>query len=268
MSHSPSEQKESEREVLPKNVVPTHYFVSIAPDLVKHFRFFGRVEIDLVVKEESDFITLNTLDLFLFKIQVRNGTDVINVKVEDVQYDTKKQQARIPLPKKLSVKETPQLCIDYSGVFSDNMKGFYRSRYHRANGEAAYCGVTQFEATDARRALPCWDEPSAKATFTVELTAPSDLVCLSNMPEKHSKVTGAVKTVVFDKSPVMSTYLLAWFVGEFECVESKTSRGITVSVWTQIGKKHNATFACRQRVSVWTSMKNILKLNTRCRNVT
>ncbi|ETO08472.1 hypothetical protein RFI_28915 [Reticulomyxa filosa] len=129
--------------------------------------------------------------------------------------------------------------------------------FGKIDGDPAYCGVTQFEATDARKALPCWDEPSAKSTFTLELTAPSDLVCLSNMPGMiffkylfvcfnlvETKIFGSVKTVVFDKSPIMSTYLLAWFVGEFECVESKTNRNIMVRVWTQIGKKNSAIFAC------------------------
>ncbi|ETO01841.1 Aminopeptidase N precursor, partial [Reticulomyxa filosa] len=82
MSQKP-EEKEKEKEVLPKNVIPTHYFLSITPDLVKHFRFFGRVEIDLLVKEDSDFITLNTVDLSLLKIQIRNGTEVLDIKIAD-----------------------------------------------------------------------------------------------------------------------------------------------------------------------------------------
>ncbi|ETO00172.1 aminopeptidase II, partial [Reticulomyxa filosa] len=75
--------KEKEKEVLPKNVIPTHYFLSITLDLIKHYRFFGRVEIDLLVKKDSDFITLNTVDLPLLKIQVQNGIEVLDIKIGD-----------------------------------------------------------------------------------------------------------------------------------------------------------------------------------------
>ncbi len=94
------------------------------------------------------------------------------------------------------------------------------------------------------RALPCWDEPAVKASFTVEITAPSDLAILSNMPPKEEKSSGKVKTVTFEKSPVMSIYLLAWFIGDFEYVECKTERGVVVRVWTPLGKKETGTFAC------------------------
>jgi aminopeptidase N len=80
---------------------------------------------------------------------------------------------------------------------------------------------TQFESLDARRALPCWDEPARKATFTVVMIIPSHLTALSNMPEVeslHLAGSGGKKRVTFDVTPVMSTYLLAWAVGEFDSV--------------------------------------------------
>ncbi|ETO33549.1 hypothetical protein RFI_03556, partial [Reticulomyxa filosa] len=241
---------QKERDVLPKHVVPAHYFISITPDLVKNFQFVGRVEIDLIVKEEADLIIMNALDLSFSKVQLKNGTDTVDIKTSDVTYNTKKQQVRVQLPKKLSPKTTPQLCIDYTGIVGNNLKGFYRSnllqivcnlvakevqqrgsandidikKLYKIDGEWAYCGVTQFEATDARRAFPCWDEPNVKATFTLELTVPNDLVCLSNMPgtyffltqesefdqtkilkkiviETDVKVMDSMKTVLFDKTP-------------------------------------------------------------------
>eukprot|EP01084_Bolivina_argentea_P265221 449467_1 len=125
------------------------------------------------------------------------------------------------------------------------MKGFYRSKYKLSDGTDAFCGCTQFEVTDARRAFPCWDEPSIKATFSVEITCNKSLNVLSNMPSIDTKDIGSnLKRILFDKTPIMSTYLLAWVIGEFEYVESKTSRDIIVRVWTTIGKKSQAQFAC------------------------
>ncbi|KAF9148112.1 hypothetical protein BGX20_006449, partial [Mortierella sp. AD010] len=99
------------------------------------------------------------------------------------------------------------LNINYSGILNDKMAGFYRSSYKDADGNAKIMGVTQFEATEARRAFPCWDEPSAKATFSIKLVVPTELDALSNMPvEEITMVEPEEKTVHFEKTPIMSTY--------------------------------------------------------------
>ena len=86
------------------------------------------------------------------------------------------------LSSELAVGETT-INIDYTGTLNDQMRGFYRSKYSPPDNpqEERYAGVTQFEAADARRALPCWDEPALKATFDVVMTVPKDRVGLSNM---------------------------------------------------------------------------------------
>ena len=149
------------------------------------------------------------------------------------------------LPLTSALKEgSAKLVIEFIGNLNDKMKGFYRSKYKLSDGNDGFCGCTQFEATDARRAFPCWDEPAVKATFSVEITCPKELVVLSNMPEIDRKEDDKNVTVLFDKTPVMSTYLLAWIIGEFESVQSKTSRDILVRVWATIGRKSEAEFAC------------------------
>ena len=116
----------------------------------------------------------------------------------------------------------------------------------KTDGKDAFCGVTQFESTDARRAFPCWDEPGCKATFELEMTYPKDLICLSNTePVGEPKVNGDNATIKFEKTPKMSTYLLAWAVGQFEYVEGKTSENnIRVRVYTTMGNKAKGQFAC------------------------
>ncbi|KAF9944908.1 hypothetical protein BGZ70_004228 [Mortierella alpina] len=127
------------------------------------------------------------------------------------------------------------------------MSGFYRSSYKDTEGNAKIMGVTQFEATDARRAFPCWDEPSAKATFSIKLVVPVELEALSNMPvEGITQVEPEEKTVHFAKTPVMSTYLVAWAVGDFEYVESQTTKlkdPVVCRVYTLPGLKEQGRFA-------------------------
>ena len=120
--------------------------------------------------------------------------------------------------------------MKFTGQLNDKMAGFYRSTYQNTDGSEGVLATTQMEATDARRAFPCFDEPSLKAEFTITLIADKHLTCLSNMDvnsetEILSKMSGAAKKVVkFNKSPLMSTYLLAFIVGELNYIETDKFR--------------------------------------------
>ena len=105
------------------------------------------------------------------------------------------------------------LKMSYSGILNGDMAGFYKSNYSDADGNKKVMASTQFEALDARRAFPCWDEPGIKATFAVTIIVPNHITALSNMPEKSIEaIKGGKKKVEFQTSPKMSTYLLAWAV--------------------------------------------------------
>lgn len=123
------------------------------------------------------------------------------------------------------------------------MKGFYRSKYTSPSGDEKYAAVTQFEPTDARQCFPCWDEPALKATFNIKLTVPKDLTALSNMPVLHSAEHRDTVTYTFEKSPIMSTYLVAAVVGEYDYIEDKSADGVLVRVYTPKGKKEQGRFA-------------------------
>ncbi|VAI17678.1 unnamed protein product [Triticum turgidum subsp. durum] len=132
--------------------------------------------------------------------------------------------------------------MDFNGILNDEMRGFYRSKY-QYKGKARNMAVTQFESVYARRCFPCWDEPAFKAKFKLTLEVPSELVALSNMPVANATFAGPLKTVCYQESPPMSTYLVAIVVGLFEYVEGMTTKGTRVRVYTQIGKSNQGKFA-------------------------
>ncbi|KAL6057849.1 Aminopeptidase [Balamuthia mandrillaris] len=149
----------------------------------------------------------------------------------------------------------------FTGILNDKMKGFYRSKYTNAKGEEAFMAVTQFEATDARRAFPCWDEPALKATFDVTITALNHFDVLSNMPLIDKVQEGEFKTVKFATTPIMSTYLLAFVVGEFDYLEDTTTNGVVVRVYTPKGKKEQGRFGLDVAVKTLPFYEDYFKIS-------
>ncbi|KAI7832592.1 peptidase family M1-domain-containing protein [Gamsiella multidivaricata] len=231
------------RVVLPTNVTPSHYTLTITPDLEK-YTFRGYVEINITIHEATKTIQINTKEL---------TTSWVNVEIDgkthdaaETTFDEHRETTTFTFESELP-KGSAVLSMHFDGILNDKMAGFYRSSYKDTEGNAKVMGVTQFEATEARRAFPCWDEPSAKATFSIKLVIPVDLVALSNMPvESVTMVEPEEKTVHFEKTPIMSTYLVAWAVGDFEYVESTTTKlenPVTCRVYTLPGLKEQGRFA-------------------------
>lgn len=223
--------------LLPKDFKPLNYNLSLKVDL-DNFNFNGKEIITLSILQESSEITLHSLDLLIDKESIQMGEQ----KCQDLVYDQAKQTVKLIFSSKFS-GEKVNLSFNFSGKLNEKMSGFYKSSY-KINDETRYMGVTQFEPTDARRAFPCFDEPNLKATFEISLTIPKDRIGLSNMPSISEEIhQDGYKKITFEKSPIMSTYLVAYIVGEFDYLEDTTSDGIKVRVFTPVGKKELGNFA-------------------------
>lgn len=151
----------------------------------------------------------------------------------------------IKLAEKLPAGSQATLTIDYIGFINDNMSGFYRSSYEDSEtGTKRYLAATQFEATDARKAFPCWDEPAVKSNFTITLVIPKNLVGLSNMDEdSRTEVQDGKVAIMFKESPIMSTYLVAWVVGDLDYIEQRNEDDILIRVYATRGLVHQGKFA-------------------------
>ncbi|OAA69681.1 aminopeptidase 2 [Cordyceps fumosorosea ARSEF 2679] len=210
------------RELLPANVVPTHYDLTLEPDLI-NFKYDGTVIVDLDVAEDSSSISLHTLEITIHSSKITSNGELVSDNAS-VTTDEKKQVTKFDFPGTLAKGSKAQLEIKFTGILNDKMAGFYRSTYKNKDGSEGVLAVSQMEPTDARRAFPCFDEPSLKAKFTVHIVAEKHLTCLSNMDVKNETEVGAKKTVHFNTSPLMSTYLLAFVVGELNYIETTAHR--------------------------------------------
>jgi tricorn protease interacting factor F2/3 len=195
-----------------QEVNPINYRIHLEPDLVK-FKVSGHLEVLLEALQPVEDIVLNSLEIAIWQCGVMVDDDFI---VCPFEIDPAQERLRIALPKKMSGKIL--LKIDYESLINNKMAGFYRSTYD-ADGDIKYIAVTQFEESDARRAFPCMDHLSKKATFEVEMTVDEGLVAISNgIVLEEKPLAGGKKRVQFEKTPKMSTYLVFFGVGEFESV--------------------------------------------------
>ena len=224
----------SQRSTLPQHVRPLKYRITLAPDL-EQFTFSGEETIDIEAAQPTSEIVLNAVEIQVQAASVILGNGA-TIAADRTEYDESKETVTFFFGSQLP-KGQMQLSLQFTGILNDRLHGFYRSTYRGADGTERTLAATQFEPTDARHAFPCWDEPALKATFDTTLVIPSHLTAVSNTPIISEEPTdSATKRIQFQETPPMSTYLLAFIVGELEYVEDKSSDGTTIRVWTTPGK--------------------------------
>lgn len=218
---------------LPQNVLPSRYALRITPDLANE-TFAGEVTIDVAVKEPVDTITMHAIELTLREVTVDIGGKQLPATVTaDAPNETVTLKVEQTLPPGLA-----SIHLAFDGKLSRQLRGLYLSR----TAKRKYA-VTQFEATSARRAFPCFDEPAMKATFDITLvvdagdTAISNAAIVSDTPADNGK-----HALRFATTGKMSTYLVALLVGDFQCVSGQAD-GIPIRVCATPGLQQLGTFA-------------------------
>ena len=230
----------SDAVVLPETARPSKYRIKLQPDL-KNFTFDGEQSVDLLILEATSTIVLNSIDLEISNTTLHaNGTTLTS---KSVTIDKDAETATLDFGETIQPGDA-RLEMVFTGELNNKLMGFYRSEYTSQDGETRYLATTQFEPTDARRAFPCWDEPAKKATFEVTLVFSDEYQAVSNTPVVEEAVPGpGLKSVRFAETPIMSTYLLVFIVGNLTSIEERAAGGTTVGVWTTPGKEDQASFA-------------------------
>jgi aminopeptidase N len=221
---------------LPKIVIPTAYRIDLAPEL-DSLSFKGREEVDIAVSKATDVITLNANGL---------AFQAVGLKGEDgakaaVSIDANAETATFHFPHALAAGPHT-LHIEYSGPITAQPSGIYYNDYEAAGAKKRML-VTQFEATDARRMFPGWDEPAFKATFTLSAVLPSNFRAISNTPIAKGEPAGAGKTrFTFGTTPKMSSYLVVLVAGELDRID-QSAVGADIGVDAIQGKVEQGRYA-------------------------
>jgi aminopeptidase N len=225
----------TQRVVLPTTASPEHYRIDITPDATAR-TFSGTVDIDFVEHTPSQTVELNGADLVIDRAAIGGEP-----AAPAVRYDPAAQTITFTLGHPLAAGPHT-LHVEYHGKIYEQSSGLFSLDYETPGGKARAL-FTQFENSDARRFVPCWDEPGLKATFALSATVPAALMPLSNMPvESTQALPGGLVHVHFGTTPKMSSYLLFFGLGDFERLHRMVD-GVDVGVVVKRGDLANAAYA-------------------------
>ena len=201
---------------LPKEVVPTEYAIRIVPNL-DNFTFAGSESVKLNVRSPVHQLVLNGLEL---KIEAAS-VDGKELPLSAIKTDNEKELLTLTLPSELAVGDHA-LTLRFTGKINQQGQGLFYVRYQeQGSGARKVMLGTQFEATDARRFFPCWDEPAFRSRFQLTVVVPENWLVVSNMPIESEQKIADGKEVRFAPTPPMSSYLNVFVAGELDFIESR-----------------------------------------------
>ena len=226
---------------LPRTVRPLHYTIAATPD-AEHLRFTGRVQIDVDVLQATDTVVINAVDMD-FSSATLDGAQGRTTMDEEAQTATIRFPAAIQPGRH-------RLTIDYRGKIYTQAAGLFALDYTTESGQAKRALFTQFEAPDARRFFPGWDEPNFRTPYDLSVTIPAGQQAIGNMPEarRTTNADGSI-TVIFQTTPSMSSYLLFLAVGELDRITTRAA-GVEIGVVTRRGAGEQGRWALESSAQV------------------
>ncbi|KAJ7242385.1 leucyl aminopeptidase [Mycena haematopus] len=286
MSPEPSKLISQDKYRLPTNVKPSHYYLTLWTDL-DSLQFGGLVTVDLDILQEASSIVLNCSDdLKLGDASVHCAT-LVAEEIQSAQIVADKELGRATLnfSAALPAGSKAQVKISYTAMLRGTMNGYYKSAWQK-DGKTEYYALTQFQPTDARAAVPCWDEPQIKATWTITMISGAETVNISNMPAESEvaydptsafdvnlatllstlpKKDAGWKITKFQETPPMSSYLVAFANGPFAYLETQivmplSGRTVPLRVYATPDIVHQGEFCLEVTAKVLPLYEKIFEI--------
>ncbi|XP_026673538.1 aminopeptidase N-like [Ceratina calcarata] len=243
---------------LPSGIVtPTAYKLYLRPNLSRSI-FWGDVDITLTALITSSNLILNAKEMIIYGVTFEdlNTTEVFeNEYVEDKEHEI----LNITIIPQFLKDHHYSLRIKYLAVLNEDMKGFYRSKVIQGGKITGYIATTHFQPTFARQAFPCWDEPMYKAKFNISIMHNKTMKAISNMDVLKTEEKSDVIITTFKETPVMSTYLVAFTISDYQFKEDKVGN-FTYRVWTKASAINQTDYALKmgrkllEQLNLYTNM--------------
>ena len=224
---------------LPKSTYPNRYEIELDVDLDK-FSYTGRQKVDLNVVETTNKIVLNSVGIEVTKAKVQNTEQDISLEVSYIEEDEK----IVFESEEVLSKGLYELYLEFNSEITNDLKGFYKSSYTSESGEKKWIATTQFEPTAARSAFPCWDEPEYKAIFSMTIITDEKYLRVSNeMVLEEEKIENNKLRTKFADSMKMSSYLVAFVIGDLEATVVGKSKTTDIRIIHRPGFSHQTSYA-------------------------
>ncbi|MEZ6023895.1 MAG: M1 family metallopeptidase [Hyphomonadaceae bacterium] len=231
-------QDTSQRQWFESGPTPLRYEIAVTPD-VEAAAFAGQARIIIESDARLQTVTMNALDLEVERASIDGARAAFALDAE--------AQTLTLTPRRALAAGRHTIDITYRGHILDDAYGLFRVEY-QDGGVTKRALATQFEAADARRFAPMWDQPNRRAVFQLTVTAPADQMVISNMPaaQTHALQGGLTRTT-FQDTPPMPSYLLFFGMGDFERITADYN-GIEVGVVVRRGQTERGRYALQAGV--------------------
>nr|CAD7455286.1 unnamed protein product [Timema tahoe] len=250
---------------LPMAVVPESYTLKVIPyfEVDSEFTFDGEVVIRVNVKEPTDRIVLhvNQLDIIESYLTITSVSEGTQLTVINTTLDTPRQFFDIQLEEELVEGGVYDVRVSYIGYLNDDMAGFYRS-YYKVGEETRWIATTLFHPTNARKALPCFDEPGLKAKFRISIARLPEYHSISNAKRIETTTPNTTEDGriwdEFEETPAMSTYLVSFIVSDFG---SSSNLAGNVTVWERESVVAQAAYSVSISQDTLTALEHFTEID-------
>lgn len=233
---------------LPSSIVPKRYELKldVEPEAKK---YHGKVNIRIFVQDDKclQTIWLHSKNLNIKTAHILFSTFAMPIEATEVLKVPEKSCIGLNFdPKEVHlVKGTRAwILIEFNGILSQNLEGFFTNPYRDQDGNLKLGAATMFAATEARSCFPCFDEPHFKAVFAIEVTVSEKFMVISNMPIMDSEsLEDGKRRDTFEWTKEMSTYLVCIVIGQYEYVQTKANNRTVVRVFAPYGQREQGRFS-------------------------